>query len=82
MMSPEKKPRILATEQKIEVLCIYEPMSGTTEGKTQSPWWQFSTHADEMYMTSMGSLHSQPRWDCFKSEHAEGGVEEEGYWEK
>lgn len=38
MMSPEKKPEILAEEQKIEVLCIYEPISGTTEGKkTQSP---------------------------------------------
>lgn len=33
MTSPEKKPKIWAEEQKIEVLCIYEPISGITEGK-------------------------------------------------
>lgn len=38
------------------------------EKKTQSPWWQFSTHADEMYMTSRRSHHSEDQWGCLKSQ--------------
>lgn len=46
---------------------------GPLKEKTQSPWWQFSTHADEMYMSIWGHIIASIGENVSSRSGGEGG---------